>query len=337
MGNEIGDLEAVGRLEEALSAAEHAVLAALRSGDKARLGVALQNQGSLLAETGRADRAVELHASALRLFEEARDEANEMRTCSLLGAAEQSAGRLAEARGWYERARGIARARDDRPALAAIAQDLGSVCQLEGESAREHGDEARAEERLQEAARCVGESLALLLAAPDEPLAAGAGNQLAKIHLLLGELDQAEAEAHDARGIRERLGLKEVWMDYALLAQVAHARGPGHAAEAEAWEQKRDQLGAELDRRAGTPTVPIDGLIRLAVACAEAGLGGGALDAEEEAALAAVATWASPLADLAPFLRALARREAPAIPPGLPAELGAKLGEIVEAVRRERG
>jgi hypothetical protein len=125
-------------------------------------------------------------------------------------------------------------------------------------------------------------------------------------------------------------------MDYAVLAAIAHARGPGHEGEAEGWERRRDLLGAELDRRAGTPTVPIDGLIRLAVACAEAGLSSAPLDAEEEAALAAVATWAAPLAELAPFFRALAKGEAPAVPPGLPAELGAELGEIADAVRRER-
>lgn len=331
MGN---DLEAAGKLEDALAAAEHAVEAARRSGDRGALGAALLNQGSLVAETGQVDRAVTLQRSALDLFQEARDEANVIRTCSLLGAAEQSAGRLAEARAWYEQARAIAGRREDRQALAAVTQDLGSVCQLEGESLRERGDEARAREWLQEAARFLGECLAVHLATPDEPLAAGACHQLATLHLLLGDLDLAEAEAHEARGIRERLGLKEVWMDYAVLARVARARG--QQAEAEAWEEKRDQLGAELDRRAGTPTVPIDGLIRLAVACAEAGLSGCALDAEEEEALTAVATWADPLAALAPFLRAIAQGEAPDVPPGLPEELGAKLGEIVEAVRCER-
>ena len=334
---EIEELAGTGKLEEALLAAEVATASAQRAGDKGLWGSALANQGSVLAEMGQIDRAIEVQLRALSLFQEVRDDAGAMSTCSLLGAAEQSAGRLEEARAWYGRARELAQARGDAQAIAAIAQHLGSACQLEGESARQGGDEERARARFEEAARFVGESLAIHLGTPDEPLAAGAHDQLAKIHLLLGNLDQAEAEAHEARGIRERLGLKEVWMDYAVLAAVALARGPGHEAEAEAWVRRRDLLGAEIDRRAGTPTVPIEGLVRLAVACAEAGIEGAPLDAEEEAALAAVATWSAPLSDLAPFFRALAKGEATPVPAGLPEELAAKLGEIAEAVRRERG
>jgi hypothetical protein len=76
-----------------------------------------------------------------------------MQTCNLLGVVEQKAGRLAEARAWYERSREIAVCRGDQPSIGTAAQNLGIVCQEEGETARKQGDEARARERFTEAAR----------------------------------------------------------------------------------------------------------------------------------------------------------------------------------------
>ncbi|MBM4032760.1 MAG: hypothetical protein FJ291_13355 [Planctomycetes bacterium] len=72
--------------------------------------------------------------------------------------------------------------------------------------------------------------------------------QLAQIHLLLGELDEAEEHAHQSREIRERLGLKEAYIDYNTLAEIARARGD--EAQAAGWERKRDEARAELRRRA---------------------------------------------------------------------------------------
>ena len=74
-------------------------------------------------------------------------------------------------------------------------------------------------------------------------------SQLARIHLLLGDLDTAGRHAHAAREIRESLGLKEAWKDYNTLAEIAQARGDTRAVAE--WAQKRDDLRAELDRRAG--------------------------------------------------------------------------------------
>ena len=50
-------------------------------------------------------------------------------------------------------------------------------------------------------------------------------SQLARIHLLLGELDAAERHAHEAREIHESLGLMDAWKDYSTLSEIAQARG----------------------------------------------------------------------------------------------------------------
>ena len=65
----------------------------------------------------------------------------------------------------------------------------------------------------------------------------------------MGELDKAEAHAHQAREIRESLGLiRELFRSYYILAQIARVRGD--EAQAAHWEAKRDEVEAELARRA---------------------------------------------------------------------------------------
>ena len=82
-----------------------------------------------------------------------------MRTYNLLGVVEQKAGRLAEARAWYEKSRELAVKLQDQPCLGEAAQNIGIVCQFEGEAARERGDEAAARRHFEEALRSVEESL----------------------------------------------------------------------------------------------------------------------------------------------------------------------------------
>jgi hypothetical protein len=148
-------------------------------------------------------------------------------------------------------------------------------------------------------------------------------SQLARIHLLLGDLDTAERHAHAAREIHESLGLKEAWKDYNTLAEIAQARGDTRAAAE--WAQKRDDLRAELKRRAGggggMNAQMVKALQQLAIACAQAGFGDGDLGPNEEEALATLTSYPAPLPDFAAHLRQLAAGQLPPTPASLPAEL----------------
>jgi len=172
-----------------------------------------------------------------------------MRTYNLLGVAEHDAGRLAEARAWYEKSRELAVQLQDQKSLGVAAQNIGIVCQKEGEAARERGDEPAARQHFAAALRSVEDSLQVWQTQRNKPNEASSLSQLAIIHLLLGDLESANRHAHAAREIHESLGLKEAWKDYGILSKIAHARGDTHAAAE--WATKRDELRAELKRRAG--------------------------------------------------------------------------------------
>jgi hypothetical protein len=78
---------------------------------------------------------------------------------------------------------------------------------------------------------------------------ASSRSQLSQVCLLMGELDKAEAHAHQAREIDEGLGMiRELSSDYYNLAQIARTRGD--EVQAAQWEAKRDEVRAELARRA---------------------------------------------------------------------------------------
>src|SRR5262245_46561522 len=132
-----------------------------------------------------------------------------MRTYNSLGVVEQRAGRLAEARAWYEKSRELAIELNDQPCIGQAAQNIGTGSQEEGEAARERGDEAAARRHLAEARRSVEESLQVWQTQENKPDEANSLGELARIHLLLGDLAAAERRAHEARQIHESLGLKE--------------------------------------------------------------------------------------------------------------------------------
>jgi tetratricopeptide (TPR) repeat protein len=136
----------------------------------------------------------------------------------------------------------------DQPGLGQAAQNIGIVWQLEGEAARERGDEPAARRCFEEARRSVEESLQVWQAQENKPYEGASWGQLAQIHLRLGDLASAEQHAHDARQIHESLGLKEAFRDYHTLSEIAQARGDLDAAAG--WARKRDELIAELERRA---------------------------------------------------------------------------------------
>jgi tetratricopeptide (TPR) repeat protein len=238
-----------GRHDEADSRYDRALAAARQVGDKGLEGLLLQHQGSLARERNQLDRATRLCQQALRLFQEAGDRGQMMRTYNLLGSTELKASRLAEARAWYEKSRELAGQLKDQPGLGQAAQNIGIVCQNEGDAARGRRDEPAARRHYEAARQSVEESLRTWQSQGNKLNEADSLSQLATIHLRLGDLAAAERHAHEARQIREPLGLLEAWRDYHTLSQIAQARGD--AAAASEWAQKRDALLAERRRRAG--------------------------------------------------------------------------------------
>jgi hypothetical protein len=220
--------------------------------------------------------------------------------------------------------------------LGQAAQNIGIVFQLEGEAARVQDDEAAARRYFEEARHSVEESLQIRQALGNKPDEAASGGQLAQIHLRLGDLDTAERYAQEARQIYEALGHKEAWKDYNTLSEIAQARGD--LAAATGWAQKRDDLRAELERRAGggggLPAQMLKTLQGLAMACFQAGLEDEDLGPDAQEALAQLDQLPAPFPELAAFLRRIAAGELPPIPDGLPPELREWLETLAEAIRQ---
>ena len=311
-----------------------ALAAARQAGDKELEGTTLQHQGGLARERNQRDRATRLYQQALQRFQEAGNTGAMMRSYNLLGVAERHAGRLAEARAWYEKSRELAVQLQDQPGLGQAAQNIGIVCQEEGEAARQRGDEPAARQHFEAARRFVEESLRVWQGQQNKPFEANSWSNLARIHLSLGDLDAAERHAHAAREINESLGLKEAHFDYNTLAEITQARGDTRSAAA--WARKRDDLLAELERRAGGGGLPaqmLQALQQLAVACAQAGLGGGELGPAEEEALATLDQYPAPMPDFVAHLRHLAAGQLPPTPASLPPDLQQFLDSLAQAIR----
>jgi tetratricopeptide (TPR) repeat protein len=237
-----------GRYEEADNRYEFALAATRHVIDKQLEGLLLQNQGILAHYRGQLERASRLCRQALQLFHGAGDQGEIMRTCNLLGTNEQKAGRLSEARAWYEKSREMAVKLKDQIGLGQVAQNIGTVWQEEGDAAREGGDEPAAWQLFEKARLSMEESLRVWQKQENGPNEASSWGQLAQIHFRLGDLDAAESHAHKARGIHESLVLKEAWLDYDTLSEIAQARGD--LAAAAEWAKKRDDQLAGLERRA---------------------------------------------------------------------------------------
>lgn len=323
-----------GRYDEADARFDVALTAARRAGDKELERATLQRQGGLADARNQFDRASRLYQQALERFREADDHQGVMQTYNLLGMTERNAGRLAEARAWYEKSGELALQLKNQVGLGQAAQNIGIVWQDEGEAAREGNDEPAARRCFEEARRFVEESLRIKQGYNNKPDEALAWSQLAQIHLCLGDLAAAEHHAHEARQIRESLGLKEAWKDYNTLSEITQARGD--LAVAAEWAKKRDDLRAELKRRAGggsgLPAQMFKALQALTVACAEAGFGDGNLGPGEEEALARLDRLPSPFPEFVAFLRQIAAGELPPIPDGLPVELRELLEGLVKAI-----
>jgi len=328
----------LGRYDQADTRYEVALQAARRAGDREAEGTILQHQGSLADDRGQFERAIGLYQQALQRFQDGSDTGSIMRTYNLLGVTEQKAGRLAEARAWYERSRELAISLNDQSALGAACQNIGIVCQMEGQAERALGNEAAARQHFDQALHFVDESLQIQRDRANKPDEAAALSQLAKIYLRLGDLAAAERHARQAAQIRESLGLIEVLRDYNTLSEIAAARGdPTAAAE---WARKRDELLAERKRRAGggggLPERLLAAVTQLTMACARAGFGGEELDPQAEEFLATLDQSPPPFPALSAHLRRLAAGELAAIPADLPKDLREMLEQLHKAVQEAR-
>ncbi len=330
-----------GRYAEADARFDDAIAAARRTGDLELEAAGLQNQGILADDRGQFERAGNLYKQAMKLFHEMSDEDAVMKTCNLLGVVERHLGRLTEAHSWFERSLEIARGRGDLRAQSVALHNIGIQYQVEGEAAREQGSETEAIRRFEEAGRFFSESLVLEQQQGNEPHAAASLCQLARIHLLRGELGEAERYAHEAREIHEKLGLKEVFLDYKTLADIASTRGD--SAQAAEWENKRDSVTEELNRRAkgpdGVPPQFLQAIEALSLACATAAFGHDQpeqLEPHDESALAQIEKLPVPLPDVAAFLRRIAAGEIPSPPTSLPAELQQLFTQLIDAIRESR-
>lgn len=162
-------LRALGSYEEANVRYDLACIAAHQANDKGLVGLVLQNQGLLASKLNQFDRASRLYQQALKSFQESGAQDEIMRTYNLLGVAEKKVGRLAEARAWYEKSRELALKLKNQPSLGAAAQNIGIVCQEEGKTALEQGDEPTARLHFEEARRSMEESLRVYQALKDKP------------------------------------------------------------------------------------------------------------------------------------------------------------------------
>lgn len=324
-----------GRNDEADARYNLALAAARQAGDKGLEGRLFQHQGTLANARHQLDRATRLYQQALQYFQEAGDPGAMMRTYNLLGVAELDAGRLAEARAWYGKSRELAEQLNNQPGIGQAAQNIGIVCQKEGEAARARGDEAAARRHFEKARYSVEESRAVWQAQQNRPNEAKTLVRLAQIHLHLCELDQAEDCALRGLAIDEELQIAPALSgDYNTLSEIAASRGDTVAAAE--WARKREELRAELRRRGGSGGIPgqmQQALTQLTLACARAGFGGEPLGPAEEEALAKLDSFPAPFPDFSAILRHLAAGHLPPIPAGLPRELHELLDGITSAIR----
>jgi tetratricopeptide (TPR) repeat protein len=313
-----------------------AIATAERCGDKELEAKFLQHRGTLAQRRGQHGTANKLYRHALNLFQQAHDDDGVLLTYNQLGVVEALEGRHAEARAWFERARELAQQRGSLRDVAGAHLNIGITHQEEAEQARAAGDDARARSLLDRAKEEVAAGLKIFEELNDEPHLAASLGQLAGLHLLTGDLDQAEVLAHRSREIHERLGLKEVRIDYNTLAEIAKARG--NREEAAEWAAKRDAEAAAQRERAGSPGIPEEFLMALAhlgQACLIAAANQCAVEPAARDVLDQLSSGPPPFPALGTFLAAVAARSVPPVPPALPpalADLCTKIRGVAQEI-----
>ncbi|MGO9115822.1 MAG: tetratricopeptide repeat protein [Thermoguttaceae bacterium] len=263
----------------------------------------------------------------MKLLQASGDERGVTQTCNLLGVVEQNQGRLAEARAWYSRSREIARSRKDAMSLGVAAQNLGFVCQQEGQAARPAGDETVAARHFAAAEQFLRECLSAWTETGDQPHETSSQGHLGRLYCLIGRLEEAEQHAQRTREIGEGLhDLRGLSITYQTVRQINRARGDESTVPG--WAEKEQAIDPEVARRArgGDDSGPDARLLEmwtnLLVACVKSSVAGVPLPAGTAELLDQLdSPAAGALAPLGRYLRQFATAAASDLP-ALPTSAG---------------
>jgi tetratricopeptide (TPR) repeat protein len=228
---DLGDnLTSLGRFDEAQEAYESGLDISRDVGDRRSVGVKLGQLGTLALLRGDLDQARRRHTEALETFRALGEPQSEAVIWHQLGmvaqeAAEQgSAGDWDEAERCYREAVRIREQIRDLPLLATTFNQLAIVAVGAGRPADAERWYLRAQELKDQVA-------------PHDHSTLG---NLANLYLSQQRLEEAEQYAHSALQLQERQGVSsEPWKTYAILAQVAEARG--RVEEAARWRRKEQE------------------------------------------------------------------------------------------------
>lgn len=247
--------DADAHLDEALDAAR-------QIGDRELEGLALQHRSRLQNNLGNYDQAVQFSQEAMRLFQQAGNLGEEMRTSNNLGLMEQNRNNLDVAQVWFEHSRKLALQLNDQRQLGTVAHNLGVLYQTRAEQDRDPVERAAL---LRQAVQSVQESLQISQEQRNQIDVASSFFMLGVLYRLLGDMVQAEQHLKQGVQICESLDRPDVYKDYGELALVAHACGD--AIMAAQWQIKAEAKEAELVRRRGTggkmpPLVYFEPLLR---------------------------------------------------------------------------
>ena len=232
------------RYAEADSMYQEAFQVARSAGDLELQGGLLQQRGGLQNDMGNYDRAVESYKKAMDLFQRSGDMVGEMQTCDLLGTAENNRGQLEAAEAWHERSRDIAEKLGDKKQLGGVAQNIGVLFQKRAEGFPEGSEERM--ECLRRAAASVEESLGIKVEMEDRLGAARSYFQLGVLYFEMDRLDEAEENLVKGMEIFEPLDYLDVWKVYYQLARIARARCDDEAAAR--WQAKFEAKHAQVER-----------------------------------------------------------------------------------------
>jgi hypothetical protein len=331
-------LEKQYRYQEAQERYAQALPLARDSGDIELQAGLLHSRGILEARSANYDRAIEFSKEACALSQEAGDLAGEMRAINLIGVSEQERGQWDAAEAWYQRSRDLAEKLNDRPQLAAVCQNVGVLYRKRAEHTE---DTAQRGTLLAKALGSVKNSLNITLDMNNEVDAAACYVQLAILHRMLEDLDEAQANALKALEIRERLGHPDVYIVHNNLAEIARATGDARAAAK--WQAKYDAKIEELKRlrRGGRPEGQaaesqklVEFILALAQAAYSARTAQAPLPPEAAEALAQLSDAPAPLSAVAPFLQAVADgKDLPPIPPALPPIIAQILQKLTDELK----
>ena len=236
-----------GRYDEADRRYEKALELSRRVSDVELEGSILQHQGTLSRKRGNLPRSAKLYETAIHLFQQSGDQEGEMQTYDLLASTERHRGHLDAAEAWNSKSRELAEARSDQVQLATTAHNLGVLYQNRAEQAEAPADR---DSWLRRAVASIETSLEIELRRGDQVNAASSYFQLGVLHRKLQDFGRAQEHLLLGLAIVEPLGLPDLWKDYGILAEVAEASGDAEAAAE--WKAKRDAKLAEVQQRAGS-------------------------------------------------------------------------------------